>query len=51
MFVTTREPREDFRSANGKERGRKMKLGSPKPQIFVNLEDRMSILIGNARNF
>ena len=51
MFVTTREPREDFRSANSKERGRKMKLGSPKPQIFVNLEDKMSILIGNARNF
>ena len=45
MFVTTREPREDFRSANGKERGRKMKLGSPKPQIFVNLEVRISILI------
>ena len=26
-----------------------MKLGSPKPQIFVNLEVRVSILIGNAR--
>ena len=51
MFVSTREPREDFRSANGKARERKMKLGSPKPQIFVNLDDRMSILIGNTRNF
>ena len=27
-----------------------MKLGSPKPQIFVNLEVRINILIGNARN-
>ena len=26
-----------------------MKLGSPKPQIFVNLEVRISILIGNAK--
>ena len=26
-----------------------MKLGSPKPHIFVNLEARISILIGNAR--
>ena len=27
-----------------------MKLGSPKLQIFVNLEIRISILIGKARN-
>ena len=28
-----------------------MKLGSPKRQIFGNLEVRMSILIGNERDF
>ena len=28
-----------------------MKLGSPKRQIFGNLEFRMSILIGNERDF